>query len=129
MIVDIGRAAILVAFLLAVYGVGAGIVAGFTRRADILASARRTVYVCFALIVAAAASLIYALVTKDYSLRFVALYTSNDSPVNYSVTSFWAGNAGSLLLWVLVLTLFSCVVAFTTPCVPTGMKTGVSTRP
>jgi cytochrome c-type biogenesis protein CcmF len=114
MIADAGRAALLVAFLLACYGVAAGIVAGRTRREDVLLSVRRSALACFALVLIAAAALIASLVTKDYSLRFVALYTSNDAPLNYAVTSMWAGNAGSLLLWVVVLLLFTSIVALTT---------------
>jgi cytochrome c-type biogenesis protein CcmF len=114
MIADAGRAALLVAFLLAVYGAGAGIVAGRWRREDVLLSVRRAVWACFALVTIAAAALIASLLTKDYSLRFVALYTSNDAPLNYSITSMWAGNAGSLLLWVVVLLLLSSIVAATT---------------
>ncbi|MFN8535330.1 MAG: heme lyase CcmF/NrfE family subunit [Dehalococcoidia bacterium] len=114
MIADAGRAALLVALLLAVYGIVAGAFAGRTGRADLLLSVRRTVWACFALVIIAAAALIASLVTKDYSLRFVALYTSNDAPLNFAVTSMWAGNAGSLLLWVLVLLFFSSIVAVTT---------------
>ncbi|MCS6802067.1 MAG: heme lyase CcmF/NrfE family subunit [Chloroflexota bacterium] len=114
MIADAGRAALLVAFLLAVYGVIGGIVAGRWQREDVLLSVRRAVWACFALVLVAAAALIVSLVTKDYSLRFVALYTSNDAPLNYAVTSMWAGNAGSLVLWVVVLMLFTSIVALTT---------------
>ncbi|GIW06745.1 MAG: cytochrome c biogenesis protein CcmF [Dehalococcoidia bacterium] len=114
MIADAGRAALLVALILASYGVAAGIFAGRTRRDDVLLSVRRAAWACFALVLVAAAALIASLVAKDYSLRFVALYTSNDAPLNYAVTSMWAGNAGSLLLWVVVLMLFTSIVALTT---------------
>ncbi|GIW11123.1 MAG: hypothetical protein KatS3mg061_2180 [Dehalococcoidia bacterium] len=115
MIADTGRAALLVAFVLASYGLIAGVIAGRSGRAEVLASARRAAWACFALVLIAAAALIASLVTKDYSLRFVALYTSNDTPLNYSVTALWAGNAGSLLLWLGVLLFFLSIVAAVPP--------------
>src|SRR5262245_16957877 len=107
MVAEVGRAALLIALLLALYAVIAGLIAARSGRSDLVASVRRAVVGVFVLVLCAAAALIYSLVVRDYSLKFVANYTSNDSPVNYAVTSFWAGNAGSLLLWVLVLSFFS----------------------
>lgn len=114
MVAEVGRAALLIAFLLAIYAVIGGLVATRIGRNDLIDSVRRAVVGVFILVLCSAGLLIYSLVVKDYSLKFVANYTSNDSPVNYAVTSFWAGNAGSLLLWVLVLSFFSSIVVYQT---------------
>ncbi|MCS7001953.1 MAG: cytochrome c biogenesis protein CcsA, partial [Dehalococcoidia bacterium] len=114
MIADLGRAGLLVALMLAVYVVVVGIAAGRWRRVDLLLSVRNAVYALTAMLTVASLALCYSLATKDYSLRFVANYTNNEAPINYAVASFWAGNAGSLLLWAAVLAIVTSAVAYQT---------------
>ncbi len=52
-----------------------------------------------------------ALVTHDFSVRFVAENGSRETPLYYTVTSMWAAHDGSLLLWCLVLATYLAVVA------------------
>ena len=52
----------------------------------------------------AIAALEYGLVTHDFSLSVVAEHTSRKLPLIYTITSLWASQEGSLLLWLLVLT-------------------------
>jgi cytochrome c-type biogenesis protein CcmF len=54
----------------------------------------------------------WALLHHDFSLRFVAENGSRATPTYYTVTSLWSAHDGSMLLWVLVLTGYTCVVAF-----------------
>lgn len=59
----------------------------------------RSLHSVFFLIVGASAILIYLLVTRDFSVKYVASYTSRDLPLVYTLAAFWAGQAGSLLFW------------------------------
>ena len=45
-----------------------------------------------------------ALVRHDFTFTYVAAHTSRDLPTLYSLSAFWGGQEGSLLLWLLVLT-------------------------
>lgn len=60
--------------------------------------------------------LLYALVTKDFSLVYVAGYTDLALPFFYRLTAFWAGQAGSILFWALSVGLsgaaFQCTKAY-----------------
>ena len=59
-----------------------------------------------AMLVSAAAAcgvLIWALVTHDFSVRYVAENGARAVPLYYTVISLWAALEGSLLLWLLVL--------------------------
>jgi cytochrome c-type biogenesis protein CcmF len=49
----------------------------------------------------------HALVTHDFTLVFVAENNSRFTPLLYSITGMWSALAGSILLWGLVLTIFS----------------------
>src|SRR6185312_7808437 len=64
----------------------------------------------FAALIALASSLmIYAFVTHDFSVKYVAETSDVTMDTWYKVTAFWGGLDGSLLFWVLVLSLFSTV--------------------
>lgn len=65
----------------------------------------------FLLTAVASASLISLLVQENNAYAYVAEYTGPALPVLYRVAAFWGGNAGSLLFWCLVLTLYGAVVA------------------
>ncbi|HKW50686.1 MAG TPA: heme lyase CcmF/NrfE family subunit, partial [Candidatus Eisenbacteria bacterium] len=47
-----------------------------------------------------------ALVARDFSYRYVAEHTSLDLPTYYAASSLWAGQEGSLLLWLLILSSY-----------------------
>jgi cytochrome c-type biogenesis protein CcmF len=51
----------------------------------------------------------HALVTHDFSLVFVAENNSKVTPLLYSITGMWSALAGSILLWGLVLAIFSTI--------------------
>ncbi len=43
-------------------------------------------------------------IRHDFSFVYVADFTSERLPLGYTLSAFWGGQAGSLLLWLLVLT-------------------------
>jgi cytochrome c-type biogenesis protein CcmF len=51
----------------------------------------------------------HALITHDFSLVFVAENNSSVTPLLYSITGLWSALAGSILLWGLVLAVFSTI--------------------
>jgi cytochrome c-type biogenesis protein CcmF len=107
---EIGRLAICLALLCALFSVGAAVTGAIRRRRDIVRSAERAAYAVFALVVVAAGILLHALLTHDFSLEYVAAYSSSTLPTNYVVAALWGGQKGSLLFWALVLTFFSTLV-------------------
>ncbi|MDR2893229.1 MAG: cytochrome c biogenesis protein CcsA [Deltaproteobacteria bacterium] len=57
------------------------------------------------LVVFASGGLLYALLTRDFSLSYVARYTDSTLPFFYTLSAFWAGQEGSLLFWELLIAL------------------------
>src|SRR4051812_42575976 len=100
---DLGRAALVVSFGLALYALIAGTTGAVTRQRRLADSARLALIACFGSTVVASLVLIRALVTHDFSYAYVQDHTSRDLSTVYSLTSFWGGQEGSLLLWLLVL--------------------------
>lgn len=62
--------------------------------------ARQAYVVMTAAIVVASGLLMYLLVTHDYRLAYVWAYSDNLLPMNYLISTFWAGQEGSFLLWI-----------------------------
>lgn len=82
------------------------------RRQDLIDTGRRATYAVVWCVVGASASLIYLLATTQLQYEYVAANTNRHLPMFYKITSFWAGQAGSLLLWSLVLALYMFAVTF-----------------
>src|SRR5436853_7109167 len=80
---------------------------GALGRPDLIESGLRGLYATCAMVVLASVGLWNALLTHDFSLSFVASHTSANMPKVYVFTSFWSGQAGSLLFWVLILSIYS----------------------
>ena len=110
---DLGRAALALAFALALYAAIGGGLGAYTRRRRLVDSARNALYAAFGATAVAAIVLLNAFRTRDFSFAYVAEHSSKALPFPYVYTAFWGGQAGSLLLWLLVLTaLGSAAVAF-----------------
>jgi cytochrome c-type biogenesis protein CcmF len=54
-----------------------------------------------------------ALITRDFSLQYVAENGSTRTPALYNVATLWAALEGSILLWALVLAGYTALVART----------------
>ena len=110
---DLGRAALALAFALALYAAIGGGLGAYTRRRRLVDSARNALYAAFGATAVAAIVLLNAFRTRDFSFAYVAEHSSKALPFPYVYTAFWGGQAGSLLLWLLVLTaLGSAAVVF-----------------
>jgi cytochrome c-type biogenesis protein CcmF len=103
-VADLGRAALIVAFGLALYAVIAGSVAAHDGRRRLHESARNAIVGAFAATAVAALVLLDALHARDFSFTYVAEHSARQLPFPYSMSAFWGGQEGSLLLWLLVLT-------------------------
>lgn len=108
--VEIGSVSVLLSFLVSVYVLAASLYGVKARRRDFVKSAENGAIAVFVLLLIATGALLYLLINLDFSLKYVALNTSTDLAVIYRITSLWAGQAGSLLLWCLVLAFYTALV-------------------
>jgi len=80
-------------------------------RPELFESARRAVVAVLVCVAGAAGLLWYAFFTRDFSIAYVALNTSRSAAPWYTFSALWAGMAGSLLLWCLILSVYTAVFA------------------
>jgi len=111
MIPEIGHYALVLALLLAIvqsllplYGAQKG-------DGALMAVGNTAAYGQFLMVVVAFAALTVAYVTSDFSVLNVAQNSHSDKPMLYKVSGVWGNHEGSLVLWVLMLALFSTAVA------------------
>jgi cytochrome c-type biogenesis protein CcmF len=106
----IGRAAIVVGLIASIAGAATIIAAIVTRRPRLARLCVRYVaFVCASAVVAFAV-MERALITRDFSLAYVAQVGSRSTPRLFNVAALWSALEGSILLWVLILASFIVAV-------------------
>jgi cytochrome c-type biogenesis protein CcmF len=105
----VGTITLLVAYAIGGWSVAAGIAGNARKSRRLVNSSVYALHGFTALITLASALIIYAFVTHDFSIKYVAATSDTTMSTWYKVTAFWGALDGSLLFWVLVLALFSTV--------------------
>ncbi len=112
MIIEIGHFSVIVALVLAVFGMTSAVIALRTRNPDWARSGRMAVTLIFFLLSVGMLSLVYAFITRDFSVLYVANNSNSKLPFFYTVSAVWGGHEGSLLLWVFILSVFSTLAVW-----------------
>jgi cytochrome c-type biogenesis protein CcmF len=108
----LGRAAILLTFALVAYALVGGSFAAWKRRRRLAVSAQNALVAAFFTTLVASIVLLIALGRRDLSFVYVAQHISKSLPLGYTLSAFWGGQEGSLLLWMLVLTGYSALAVW-----------------
>ena len=112
MIAELGHLALIVGFVAALVQMCIPMIGAHKGWSDWMAVAVPAANVQFALTAFAFAALVTAFVTSDFSVALVASNSHSAKPMLYKVTGTWGNHEGSMLLWVLILTLFGVMVAW-----------------
>jgi cytochrome c-type biogenesis protein CcmF len=110
MFAEFGYGVLMVTFLVTIYGVVMAIYGARTGSAKLVESARRAMLLTFPLISIASVALIYLLVNNHFEVSFVYEVTSRSMPTYLKITSWWGGQAGSLLFWSFLMSAFASAV-------------------
>lgn len=125
MIVETGHYALVLALALALVQSVIPVWGSRTRDAALMAIAPPVAIMQFLLIATAYAALTYAHVVSDFSLVNVVENSHSQMPLVYKITGVWGNHEGSMLLWVLILTLFGALVAIFSRGMPTDLRANV----
>jgi cytochrome c-type biogenesis protein CcmF len=112
--VGLGSACLVVAFVVALYALGAAVVGAIGGDRRVVDSSRRAVYGLCALLTICVVVIEAAFARTDLSLAVVADHSSATTPTFYRFTAMWSSQEGSLLLWAWVLSIASSAVLFAT---------------
>jgi cytochrome c-type biogenesis protein CcmF len=110
---NLGYLAILFSFCLCVYGVVAALAGRLRHRPFLEVSAQRTVLAVWVLVTSASGLLLYAILSNNFGLSYVAGRSNIDLPIIYKFAAWWGGQEGSLLFWSWIAATYSLVAVYT----------------
>src|SRR5256884_2730592 len=108
----LGTFALLLALVLALYGVVAAVMGARKGRPLLVESAATTAYSLLGVVAAANGAMLAAILTNDFTIKYVAENSSLATPTFFKVLSLWSADQGSLLLWNLILSGYIAALAF-----------------
>ncbi len=112
MIVELGHLALILAFLVAIVQMIVPMVGASKGWSDWMQVAVPAATLQFLLTLGAFAALMHAFVVSDFSVRLVAENSHSMKPMIYKIAGTWGNHEGSMMLWMLILTLFGAMVAW-----------------
>ncbi|MBS12966.1 MAG: cytochrome C biogenesis protein [Gemmatimonadetes bacterium] len=104
---EFGQFLLYLSFALIAYGTFASLISAMSRRMDMTVSAERAIQSTFLLIGVAFLLLEYLFLTDRFDVYYVAKASSRDLHTGYKLTAIWSSMEGSLLLWSLVVAVYS----------------------
>ena len=111
MLAELGHFALILALLVACVQATLPLWGAWRERAAWQALARPTAFAHFGLVALSFAALTACFVNNDFSVLYVVQHSNSLLPTVYRVAAVWGGHEGSLLLWVLMLAMWTAAVA------------------
>jgi cytochrome c-type biogenesis protein CcmF len=125
MIPELGHFALVLALVLAGVQTFFGIAGAARGDARWQAVVRPAVAGQFVLVSTAVGALVYAFVTFDFSVLYVASNSNSALPTLYRVSALWGAHEGSLLLWAWILVAWTLAVAMLSRNLPSSFASRV----
>ena len=111
MIYELGHAALILALAMALAQSVLPLVGAHTGNAAWMGLARPSARGQFLFLAIAYGCLTHAFVTSDFSVALAANHSNSTLPLIYRVTAVWGNHEGSILLWALILSLWTLAVS------------------
>ena len=122
MIPEIGHFALVLALVTALYQTTMPLLGAWKGDNAVMHSAGWAACGQFVLIAIAFVALTWSYVTSDFSVANVYENSHSAKPLIYQVAGVWGNHEGSMLLWVLILSIFGAAVAFFGANLPLSLK-------
>ena len=106
----IGHSALIVGFASAVFGAAAMATATLKRDPRLVRTVQAYGWVVLAAAVLAVVVMERALITRDWSIAYVQQVGSPNTPALFNFTALWSALQGSILLWLLLLAIYTSIV-------------------
>ena len=125
MIPELGQWCLILALVLALVQSSVPLLGSYLGDQALMRLARPVSIGQCAFIVIAFALLVDAFVNQDFSVAYVAQNSNLDLPMAYRVSAVWGAHEGSLLLWVMILGLWTTAVALFSNSLPLAFRARV----
>ena len=111
MLPELGHVSLIIAFVLAVCLSIIPMAGSYNGKLVWMSSSRSLATGMFVFVAISFGVLSYAFYVDDFSVAYVANHSNTKLPVHYKFSAVWGGHEGSLLLWALILSLWTLAVA------------------
>ncbi|MFK7875375.1 MAG: heme lyase CcmF/NrfE family subunit [Paracoccaceae bacterium] len=125
MITELGHFALILAFIVAIVQTVVPMWGAWRKDTRLMAVAEPAANVQFLLTGFAFAALMWAFIVSDFSLQLVVMNSHSAKPMLYKISGTWGNHEGSMLLWVLIVTLFGAMAAWFGGNLPPTLKARV----
>ena len=125
MIPEIGHVALILALFLALSLGFLPMLGSYTGQTRLMLSAKPLAVGLGVMLLIAFAMLMIAFAQDDFSVRYVAENSNTALPMQYKLSAVWGGHEGSLLLWVVILGLWTMAVSLLSESLPLTMQARV----
>lgn len=110
--VELGRFALFFSIPVVLYAAAMPIIGVITGKRQFIKSARYAIYANGVIVSVAAIGLITAFLTNRFDIAYVFEYSNIKLPLAYKFSALYAGQAGSLLFWAWMLSLYMVVCVY-----------------
>lgn len=118
MIAELGHFSLILTLCMALVLGIIPIIGAFRGLAGWIAVARPTAYAQLLFMALSYGCLTYSCLTHDFSVKYIATNSNTALPTLYLISGVWGAHEGSLLLWGLVLTIWTGLVARFSQAIP-----------
>src|SRR3546814_12100674 len=122
MIIEIGHYALVLALATSLIVSIVPLVGARRRDPAMMALAPVASITMFALVLLSFAVLTWGYVVSDFSVRNVWENSHSMKPMIYKLSGVWGNHAGSMMLWLLIIVMFSALVVDFAPNLPAQMR-------
>lgn len=121
MVPEIGHFSLILAFFVSLAQGALPLLGERIGEARFAAFGRQCALLLFLLVAGAFAALMYSYAVSDFSVANVAENSHTAKPFLYKLSGTWGNHEGSMLLWVLILSLYGAALALAGRAIPVGL--------
>lgn len=125
MIPELGHFALILALSLSIIQAVLPMIGAHRNNAALMSVARPTAYGQLLFVAISFGCLIWAFLSDDFSVLYVANHSQLALPTLYKVSATWSAHEGSLLMWILILAIWTAAVARFSNGIPDLMRARV----
>jgi len=111
MIPELGHFALIIAFAVSIVQSVVPLIGAAKNNASLISLARPAALTQFLFVGLAYAALTHAFIVHDFSVLYVSQHSNLVQPLMYRISGVWGSHEGSLLLWALILSIWTIAVA------------------
>jgi cytochrome c-type biogenesis protein CcmF len=125
MIAEFGHFALILALMASLVQASLPLYGAHRQDPALMSLASFAAVICFLLVATSFGALTWSFISDDFSVRLVAANSQTTKPIIYKFSGVWANHEGSMMLWVLILTVFAAMIALFGLNIPKPLKARV----